>query len=168
MGWWGGNHQWRMVRLCICICRRYRWSQYQDHEYPRRSGRQPAIFHKVALSGVGVGVVAGESRHCCFGTGPPMIHVNARRRLISPAAVAHVIGSAPARTGRVYPSTKETKHEHEHVRRCCCRAQWGGNCRRCCSHWIGQCLHWWDIPHWWRRTRPAHDLQDYYHAALET
>ena len=53
-----------------------------------------------------------ESGHCCFGTGPPITHANARRRLISPAAVTHAIGSAPARTGRVYSSTKETKHEH--------------------------------------------------------
>ena len=38
---------------------------------------------------------SGMSEH----TGPPIIHVNARRRLSSSAAAGHVVGSAPARTG---------------------------------------------------------------------
>ena len=34
--------------------------------------------------------------------------------------------------------------------------------------WIGQCLHLWDIPDWWKRVDPEHGMQDHQYATLET
>jgi hypothetical protein len=167
---------WR--RLCC-----WSWNRDHDHTVDHDGGlvgspkweqrRGPWAYHANWHRWERSGLIARRIRTLlarqCLGTsgdtGPSAVHTNAREE--NAHLAAHVIGSAPTRTSvdRICPRRRSTSMGISGGLTVECKV-WRGDCGRRCSRWTRQCLHWWDIHSWWRRSDLVHEPQDRHYAVL--